>query len=50
MSQRRLLRHSTMQNDHSRIDGPVAALIALAVALVTDPPPDGPPVYCTVWD
>jgi phage terminase large subunit-like protein len=31
-------RYPTRENEHSKIDGPVAGIIALAVALVADPP------------
>lgn len=43
-------RYPTRENEMSKIDGPVAGIIALAVALLSDPPPSDPPVFCTVWD
>ncbi len=40
-------RYPTKENEHAKIDGPVAAIIALAVALVTDPPSEK--IYGRPW-
>ncbi len=42
-------RYPTKENEMSKVDGPVAAIIGLAVALLSDPPPQDPPVYISVW-